>query len=94
MLGIPCLVASQADVEWLQKAIGRSPQEPVTVDVEKQEVRFGDRVIKATMPDGPRNQLVAGTWDSTAVLLDAGGAIEATARKLPYVAGFSTADRA
>jgi len=94
MLGIPCLVASQSDVEWLQKAIGRSPQEPVTVDVEKQEVRFGDRVIKATMPDGPRNQLVAGTWDSTAVLLDAGGAIEATARKLPYVAGFSTADRA
>ena len=26
MLGIPCLVASQADLEWLQKAIGREPQ--------------------------------------------------------------------
>ena len=88
MLGIPCLVASQADVEWLQKAIGRSPQEPVKVDVEKQEVRFGDRVIKATMPDAPRHQLVGGTWDSTAVLLEAGGAIEATARKLPYVTGW------
>ena len=88
MLGIPCLVATQADLEWLQKAIGRSPQEPVRVDVEKQEVRFGDRVIKATVPDGPRNQLVAGTWDSTAVLLEAGAAIETTARKLPYVAGF------
>ena len=88
MLGIPCLVASQADLEWLQKAIGRSPQEPVTVDVEKQEVRLGDRVIKATIPDGPRNQLVGGTWDSTAVLLEAGAAIEATAAKLPYVKGF------
>jgi 3-isopropylmalate/(R)-2-methylmalate dehydratase small subunit len=88
MLGIPCLVASQADLEWLQKAIGRSPRELVTVDVEKQEVRFGDRVIKATMPEGPRNQLVGGTWDSTAVLLEAGAAIEATAKKLPYVAGF------
>ena len=88
MLGIPCLVASQADVEWLQKAVGRAPQETVTVDVEKQEVRFGDRVIKATVPDGPRNQLVAGTWDSTAVLLEAGGAIEATAGKLPYVTGW------
>ena len=83
MLGIPCLVATQADLEWLQKAIGRAPQEPVTVDVETQEVRFGDRVIKATVPDGPRNQLVGGTWDSTAVLLEAGAAIEATARKLP-----------
>src|SRR5207248_3711424 len=88
MLGIPCLRASQEDIEWLQREIGRAPQTPVTVDVEKQEVRFGDRVIKATVPDGPRNQLVAGTWDSTAVLLEAGAAIEATAAKLPYVKGY------
>jgi hypothetical protein len=40
------------------------------------------------MPDGPRNQLVNGTWDSTAVLLEAGATIEATAGKLPYVKGF------
>ena len=88
MLGIPCLVATQADLEWLQKAIGRDPQTLVTVNVEKHEVRFSDRVIKATMPDGPRNQLVGGTWDSTAVLLDAGAAIEATARRLPYGTGY------
>jgi 3-isopropylmalate dehydratase small subunit len=80
--------SSQADLEWLQKAIERAPQTPVAVDVEKQEVRFGDRVIKATVPDGPRNQLVAGTWDSTAVLLEAGAAIEATAGKLSYVKGY------
>src|SRR5260370_16964010 len=61
MLGIPCLVASQADLEWLQKAISRAPQTPVMVDVEKQGVRFGDRVIKATVPDGPPNHLVAAT---------------------------------
>ena len=88
MLGIPCLRASQEDIEWLQREIGRAPQQPVTMDVEKQEVRFGDRVIKATMPEGARNQLVGGTWDSTAVLLEAGAAIEATARKLPYVTGW------
>jgi 3-isopropylmalate/(R)-2-methylmalate dehydratase small subunit len=88
MLGIPCLVASQADLEWLQKSISLAPQQTVGVDVEKQEVRFGDRVIKATVPDGPRNQLVGGTWDSTAVLLEAGAAIEATAKRLPYVTGY------
>jgi 3-isopropylmalate/(R)-2-methylmalate dehydratase small subunit len=88
MLGIPCLVAAPEDIEWLQKAIGRDPQQPVTVDVERQEVRVGDRVIRATIPDGPRNQLVTGTWDSTAVLLEAGRAIEATAKRLPYVAGY------
>ncbi len=88
MLGIPCLVASQADLEWLQKAISLNPKIPVAVDVEKQVVHFSDRTIKATVPDGARNQLVAGTWDSTAVLLDAGAAIEAAAGKLPYVKGF------
>ena len=88
MLGIPCLVASQDDIEWLQKAISREPQKAVAVDVEKQEVRFGDRAIKATVPDGARNQLVAGTWDSTAVLMEAGEKIEATAGKLPYVNGY------
>ena len=88
MLGIPCLTVSQADLEWLQREIGRAPQTPIGVDVEKQEVRFGDRVIGATIPAGARNQLVSGTWDSTAVLLEAGDAIEATAKKLPYVVGF------
>jgi 3-isopropylmalate/(R)-2-methylmalate dehydratase small subunit len=88
MLGIPCLVASQTDLEWLQKAITKEPKTPVMVDIEKQEVRFGDKVIKAAIPDGPRNQLVAGTWDSTAVLIEAGAAIEATAAKLPYVKGY------
>jgi len=87
-LGVPCLVASMDDIDWLRKAVGRAPGDPVTVDVEKQEVRFGDKVIQARVPDGPRNQLVQGTWDSTAVLLEAGGAIEATAKKLPYVSGF------
>ncbi len=85
MLGIPCLRTTQEDLEWLQMAIGRAPQTPLTVDVERQEVRFGDRLITATIPDGARNQLVGGTWNSTAVLLEAGAAIETTARKLPYV---------
>ncbi|HXU91822.1 MAG TPA: 3-isopropylmalate dehydratase small subunit [Methylomirabilota bacterium] len=88
MLGIPCLRASQEDLEWLQREIGRAPQASITVDVEKQEVRLGDRVIKGSIPDGPRNQLVNGTWDSTSVLLEAGAAIEATAGRLPYVKGF------
>ncbi|HXJ80859.1 MAG TPA: 3-isopropylmalate dehydratase small subunit [Candidatus Methylomirabilis sp.] len=88
ILGIPCLVTTQADLEWLQKAVERAPQQQVTVDVEKQEVRFGDRTIKATIPDGPRNQLVGGTWDSTAVLLEAGAAIESTAKRLPYIVGY------
>jgi 3-isopropylmalate/(R)-2-methylmalate dehydratase small subunit len=88
MLGVPCIAIDNEDVLWLQKAIGRDPRQTVTVDVEKQEVRVGDRVVKGRIPDGARNQLVSGAWNATGVLLEAGDAIEATAKRLPYVSGF------
>jgi 3-isopropylmalate/(R)-2-methylmalate dehydratase small subunit len=86
--GIPCVTAGREDLEWLQRAIGRDPGRPLTVDVERLEVRCGDRVIPVGMPDGARAQLTSGTWNATGVLLAAGDAIEATARRLPYVSGF------
>jgi 3-isopropylmalate/(R)-2-methylmalate dehydratase small subunit len=86
--GIPCLSASAEDIAWLQRAIGRNPQEPITVDVEKQEVRCGGRTIEAGIAEGARTQLVSGTWNAAGVLLQAGDAIEATAHRLPYIAGF------
>jgi 3-isopropylmalate/(R)-2-methylmalate dehydratase small subunit len=85
--GIPCLSADAADVEWLQRAVARDPRQPVTLDLERQEVRFGERVIPARMPEGARMQLVSGSWNATAVLLEAGESIERTARALPYVRG-------
>ncbi|MBI4011411.1 MAG: 3-isopropylmalate dehydratase small subunit [Candidatus Rokubacteria bacterium] len=87
-LGIPCATADVADVEWLLRAVAREPQRELTLDIERGEARFGDRVIPVRMPEGPWRQLTSGTWDATSVLLEAGEAIERTARSLPYVAGF------
>ena len=86
--GIPCLAADQADVDWLLRAVEKNPREALDVDVERQEVRFMGRTIPARIPDGVRNQLVSGAWNAMGVLLDAGDAIERTARALPYVSGF------
>ena len=58
------------------------------MDVERQEVRFMGRTIRARIPDGARNQLVTGSWNAMGVLLDAGEAIERTAQALPYVSGY------
>ena len=88
MLGIPCVTIPIDDVLWLQRAVGRDPGQSLTVDLEREEVRFGDRVIKGQIPAGARNQLVSGAWNATGVLLEAGPAIEATAGRLPYVSGF------
>jgi 3-isopropylmalate/(R)-2-methylmalate dehydratase small subunit len=83
-LGIPCLTVEAGEAEWLQRAIAREPNRPVTLDVEREEVRFADRVIPARIPPGTKSQLVTGTWNATSVLLEAGQAIEETARRLPY----------
>ena len=56
MLGIPCLSISQADLEWLQREISKAPQAQVSVDVDKQEVHFGDRTLKAAVPMSSRNR--------------------------------------
>jgi 3-isopropylmalate/(R)-2-methylmalate dehydratase small subunit len=88
VLGIPCLVAAQTDINALLAAVQADPTLSVTVDVEKQEVRFGGKAFKATMPDGPREQLTSGQWDTTAELLAGKDAIQSTAQKLPYFAGF------
>jgi 3-isopropylmalate/(R)-2-methylmalate dehydratase small subunit len=88
VLGVPCLCASTADVNELIAAIKANPKLEVAVDVAKQQVRFGDRSISATIPEGPREQLVSGLWDTTGELLEAKAMIQSTAKKLPYFAGF------
>jgi 3-isopropylmalate/(R)-2-methylmalate dehydratase small subunit len=87
-LGIPCLAADMADVDWLQRAVAREPGREIVLDVEREEVRFGDRTIKARIPEGSRRQLTTGTWDATGVLLEAGDQIEQAAARLPYIAGY------
>ena len=88
MLGIPCLTADMADIEWLMAEVTRQPSLEGVVDVEARVVRFGGRTIKAAIPDGARGQLIQGTWDATGVLLQAGDQIEQVGSRLPYVTGF------
>jgi 3-isopropylmalate/(R)-2-methylmalate dehydratase small subunit len=87
-LGIPCVTADPADVEWLLRAVAREPGRELTLDLEQGEVRFGDRQIPVRLPDGARAQLTSGTWSATGVLLEAGATIERVAQALPYVKGF------
>ncbi len=87
-LGIPCLTADPADLDWLMEAVARDPQRKGVLDVEGRQVRFGERTIAARIPEGAYRELVTGTWDATGVLLSAGDAIEQTARRLPYITGF------
>ena len=87
-LGLPCLVLGDNDLAALMDTVELDPAQRVTVDIEAQTVTSLAGVATATIPAGTRQQLLEGTWNATAVLLDAGPAIEDTAEQLPYIAGF------
>ena len=65
------------------------PAHDLTVDLKERTARYRNTTYKIDMPEGPRTQLLEGTWDGTRVLLDAGDRIRQTADRLPYVRGFA-----
>lgn len=85
-LGIPCLSATRDDIAKIAAAIERDPATPVIVDVAKQEIRFGQQSVKASIREAARDALVNGRWDAIGELLDGATSIKAKAAGLPYLA--------
>ncbi|MCA9509432.1 MAG: 3-isopropylmalate dehydratase small subunit [Myxococcota bacterium] len=87
-LGLPCVTLADADVDALMDAVELDPTQRVRIDLVAKTVASRAGAMAAIVPEGTRKQLVEGTWDATGLLLAGGDAIEATARRLPYVAGY------
>jgi 3-isopropylmalate/(R)-2-methylmalate dehydratase small subunit len=87
-LGLPCVVLAPGDLDALMNAVEARPAQKLTVDVAARTVTCDVGAFAAQIPDGTRVQLLEGSWNATAVLLDAGDAIEAAAQRLPYVSEF------
>jgi 3-isopropylmalate/(R)-2-methylmalate dehydratase small subunit len=88
MLGMPCFVASRADIERLQARVEQTPGLTVTADVASGVVTAGDVSITATLPAALRDGFLSGQWNPTAMLLNKFEAVRAVAARLPYVSGF------
>ena len=86
-LGLPCAVLAPDDLKALMDSVSANPEQTVTLDIEARTVACDAGTFAARIPDGTREQLLAGTWNATAVLLEAGAAIEETAARLPYLGG-------
>ncbi len=85
-LGVPCAVATQEQISQLMELVESQPETEILVDVDNRTVSAADGTIKIAVdiPDGPRNQFLAGTWDALAVLLDADTDIRQVESALPY----------
>jgi 3-isopropylmalate/(R)-2-methylmalate dehydratase small subunit len=83
-LGLVCVTLAPADLAKLMDSVSLDPQQTLVVDLEGRGVVYRDGRLAAGLAEGARGQLLDGTWNATAVLLEAGDRIEQTARKLPY----------
>jgi 3-isopropylmalate/(R)-2-methylmalate dehydratase small subunit len=84
-LGMPCVSLSLEDNEKLFALVEQNPAQEIAVDLEAKTVTFGDTVFPMDMPDGAREALVNGKWDTIGELASHGSEVDATAASLPYV---------
>ena len=83
-LGVPCMIADEEAIEKLMAANEANPQAEFTVDIEKLTVSCDGTSVSVTIPAGPREQFLKGSWDVTAKLLKNSDKIDVTAAELPY----------
>ena len=85
-LGIPCAVATRADIAKVAAAVEADPSLEVTIDVEAQLVRYGDASIPAEIRGSARDALLNGRWDAIAELHEGVAQVKDVAAGLPYMA--------
>ena len=88
-LGLPCVTLNESDLGDLMDAVELDPSQEVVVDLVAGTVTCRAGSVPADLPKAARQQLLAGSWDATSVLLEAGSAIESTASQLPYMSSFA-----
>ena len=88
-LGLPCVTLAERDLEALMDSVSLDPGQPLVIDLVARTLTSRVGTIAAGLRDGVRKALLEGSWNATAVLIDAGDAIERTAASLPYASGFS-----
>ena len=84
-IGMPCLRVAGDDIERLQQAADDNFSREFAIDLQEKTIRSGNLVIPFDVPESARIQFIDGTWDATAVLLEADQGIKETASRLPYL---------
>lgn len=85
-LGIPCAVATRADIAKVTAAIEADPTVEVTIDLNKQVVRFGSESIAAEIRGSARDALINGRWDAIAELHEGVSQVLSVSAGLAYMA--------
>jgi 3-isopropylmalate/(R)-2-methylmalate dehydratase small subunit len=87
-LGLPCVTLPEDALASVMDSVELDPAQELVLDLAKRSLVSRAGTFAVEVPEGAQRQLLEGTWNAMAVLLDAGEAIEATAARLPYLRQF------
>ena len=88
-MGVPAVTLSSEEMLKLIEIVEQDPTTEITVDLRSNTLTAARQSFAFSLPPAYRNSLIAGTWDSTSVLLDNLEQIHQTAGRLPYISGFA-----
>jgi len=88
IIGLPCVTASPADVRQLMDRVERQPDAILRIDLQAATCEVEGFRCVVSIPAAARDALVSGAWDTTGLLLERYGEVDAVAAKLPYISGF------
>ena len=88
-LGLPCVTLAERDLEQLMDSVSLDPGQQLVIDLVARTLTSRVGTVATGLRDGVRKALLEGSWNATAVLVDAGDAIERAAERLPYASGFA-----
>jgi 3-isopropylmalate/(R)-2-methylmalate dehydratase small subunit len=91
LIGLPCVSAARADIDALMALVEQEPRTDVRVDLTNLTCRAGALTCAVTVAAAVRDAFVAGTWDTTGMLLEDFDRVRAVAARLPYLTGFAAA---
>jgi 3-isopropylmalate/(R)-2-methylmalate dehydratase small subunit len=89
LIGLPCVTAARADVATLMASVEQHPTERMRVDLRELRCHAGRFSCAVHLPGAVRDAFVAGTWDTTGMLLERYDEVRAVAARLPYLSDFS-----
>ena len=84
-LGIPAVTTDHETVVELQEWIEANPDGEIDIDVENEQVTYGETTIDVEIDHAMKEALVEGIWDTTALMYSNKSKVESTVGELPYV---------
>ncbi len=84
-LGLVLIDTEESIINKLMEFVSENNDKSLTINIEEESVSYADRCIQVSIPQTERISLLAGTWNTLAVLMKNKDKIKKTASQLPYM---------